>query len=208
MPQLLCKENDNIYKINIKFDTYGNIYLDTSNTTLSLKYNLHQLNIDNKGDIYVESYNYQECDKSVKFVGDISILKKHIIQELDYLEKITEGDVIESGEYIIEQEDSEDIVIDEDIVKKYGHCNYKFDFNSSGKENIDIVQYENEEVSALYDTYIYIDDDLIYSSTSKISDSIYKIIIRNDNIYIRQIGYKEKGYNILINNGLIEFVLI
>jgi len=223
MIKITCKgENDITHDIQIKMDKYGNAYLDTSgiNQTYFTEFNykLYQINIDNNNTPYAEPYKLNNSDDNlnnliddtIKF-HDISLLKKHIVDEFEYLDKINEGYVEENNEYFIEDENSDEqnqCLINEDIVNKYGDDNWEFDFSSSTKLDTSIIKIEDECISSLYDTYIYDNQDLIFCSTSKYSNSIYKITIKDNKIYLRPVGYTEKAYIIMINKiGTIDFIL-
>lgn len=208
MATITCKgENDTTLNVGIKFDVYGNLYLDTTTVDKTYfvsgpKHNLHQVCINGDNTLSVESYNYNIIGKVDDQFKDISLLQKHIVGEFEYLNEIGQGHIDEHHEYCVEEEEEEDFengkIIDEDVVSKYGYDNYEFNFSSS-KKDIEVVKIEEECIVALYDTYVYEGTDLVFSSIAKYSDSIYKITIRDNCVCLRPIGYMEKYYQICIN---------
>lgn len=206
-------ENNTSHNIGIKIDTYGNLYFDTSMIdnkyfTNGQQYTLHQICIDRDNNLAVESHEYEEILVDSKIdLQDISLLQTHIIDEFEYLNKLGEGYVDENNEYFVEEEndDSNGNIIDEDITNQYGFDNYEFIFSSSNNTQIEVVQIKDECLSSLYDVIIYNQDKLVFCSSARHNDSIYKITIRNNTIYLRPVGYPETMYNIFIEkSGLIK----
>lgn len=100
-------------------------------------------------------------------------------------------------------DDDDNISIDGDTVEKFGDNNHKFEFWNT--ENININNRENGDITALYDTYIYDGDKLVFKSHSIDNSSIYRFrIYKNGDIFFRSIGSTERKCKLdYINNELI-----
>lgn len=229
-------ENNNIFKINICFDLYGNLYLDISNikndpyfndSNDSNDANLFQINIDGKNIPIAERGDYPVISDTntnlKKFMFGINHTLKDLVK--DTLDDDDEGGLIEYFNYFPEDEDhydveesnnntenSDDCVIDEDYDRLYGRDNKPFNFTTHNIEDndmndININDREDGNITSLYDTYVYNNGILILKATSQ-TNSIYRIQIHNDgNFLFRPIGYSSTVYKVFIDkNKNIKFV--
>jgi len=154
-------------KINILFDYNGNVYFYQNN-----KNQLYQLNIDKDNKPYLDEYH----DKLIP-IQDINI--KNIIQNEE-----------------LEQEEYSDLYYEEN--------GYEFEELSECDENIfyfygnnDFIINKGNEFNALYDTYIFNDGKLTFSSRNTYSIFIITINLTEKIIMnIREIGGREKTFQI------------
>lgn len=212
---VLVKDNGQDIYFEISFDVYGNVYL--SNQHL-----IYQINVDGKNMPYVEHHDFKFWNapqiniKSFILLNDETSLAAKIKNEHDNNndEEFMNSDeeinwYPEDDNYLNNEEakNSSDELIDEDNINKYGHENKYFEFYRSNQSiDIHINNYVDEEIMALYDTYIY-DDSLIFKSNSIDSSSIYRMrIYKNGDIYFRPIGYSERKFNLSVNNGIMKVV--
>lgn len=209
--------HNNIEKyLQIGFDSYGNVYLYFDSLDKA-----YQLNVNGKNIPYLEPGQYNIIKRSNKNIGTFTILDsetslkskvdKHLEEEHAYDsddDYDLDGDNIsdyypEDSTYLHNDDlQHDDELIDENMLNAYGDDNLKFNFWSFSKdEQISIYDIENEDIMALYDTYIYDNGQLIFKSNSKNGNSIYRLCIHLDGtILFRPIGYTERIFNILINS--------
>lgn len=205
------------------FDPFGNLYLENNGK-------VYQVNISRNHILYLEEgafdivKSYNNKIKQITLLDKQNSLRAKIQKKIDrqddeemfdsddeyYLDDKNEIDYYpEDNDYYHdsdsnEGEDEEYEIIDEDNINKYGEMNLEFNFMKNTEE-IEINYRENSDVMALYDTYIYNNDKLIFCSRSKDNSSIYRIRIIGDNIYCRLIGSNEQQYNIkVLENGNLE----
>lgn len=205
--------NNNPLNVEIKYDVYGNLYFDSSKLNISSIF-CHQICVDNKNGLYLESDGIAiNNNDQVLLIDKIelyndSLLKKKIIDEQN-----NDTLLYEDNEYILNKKDDDeeeydewndsygDSVIDEDNVNLYGKDNIKFDFMQSGLKKCFVGI--KEDIMALYDSYIYDNDSIIFCGKSQNNSSIYRINIKKDKIIFRPIGFSEKIYRLVINNEKI-----
>jgi len=104
---------------------------------------------------------------------------------------------------------SSDDIIDEDLINSYGYHNLKFNFShASDDATIPIYNREDGDITALYDTYIYQNDNLCFKSSSRNDESLYTIKVHDNGIlYFRPHGFREQQYKILFTkNGKLLFI--
>jgi len=208
--------NDKPMLFSICFDYYGNLYLDGSKyndssyfkNTNSVQYMIYQINIDEKNELVAEMGDYKIIDEEFilkknnikKFVKNENNLEKKIkMQENEYFNEDLEYYVIED-----DTKENDEYLLDDDSKKNYGIDNVPFIFSESNttcldKMNIKINHRKNGDICALYDTYIYNDNNLILKSNSYNETSIYRIFIENELLKLKLIGESEKKYIITID---------
>ena len=207
------------------FDPFGNLYLDSNGK-------IYQVNISNKHVPYLEEGLYNIIKQSTNLIKKLTavdkqnslrmkIQKKFEKQEDEeafdsddeyYLDDKNEIDYYpEDNDYYHDSDSSEEDngtihndIIDENNINNYGEMNLEFNFMKNDTDTIEINYRENGDVMALYDTYIYNNNKLVFTSHSKDNSSIYRLRIEGDNIYCRSIGGVEHKYviKILENNDL------
>ncbi|ARF11710.1 hypothetical protein Klosneuvirus_2_146 [Klosneuvirus KNV1] len=212
---------NNNHEITINFDPYGNLYFEHAQKT-------YQIIISGNGLPVLDQGSYTIIQPYVKeFKKIIPIDKKNPLQqklkkklenqennENDnsddeyFLDEQNDDCYPEDKDHIIEEDIEEDdnTSIDGDTIEKYGEYNYKFDFWNI--EHIDINYREDGDITALYDIYIYDDNNLIFKSHSIDDSSIYRFrIYKNGDIFFRPIGGTERKCKLeCINQELILFV--
>jgi hypothetical protein len=229
--------NNKINTIVVNLDPYGNIYF-SNNDNLNDSY---QVNVSGKNIPFLDHFNYEIEGEYNKNIGTFTLIDKHnslktklkmkIQKENNYDddeensddEYDLDGDKL--SEYYpedddhVNNEDNEEVdeiygndqYIDEDNIKNYGYDNKKFDFWSSGSENIIPILYRKDsDIMALYDTYIYDNNNLIFKSNSPNNDSIYRFRLNTSGeIYYRIIGQVEKKFKLMFNENnnlnIVEF---
>lgn len=200
----------------VTLDIYGNMYFSMSENDDEC----YQLNINGKDELYLDYFKYTILD-------NISYPCKPFLVEENNLKKQVEKDLEELNELEdIDDEDEEEIYIpeDEDIyLEKEDDYNcdifnadndefcdeYYFEFYSNNKNNANNTETKiierNEDIGALYNSYIYKNTELILLSRSNSSTYIVKIF--NDaTILFRPIGSKEKKYYLVFESNIIKLV--
>lgn len=205
--------------ITVSFDPYGSLYIDHNQKT-------YQVNITGTGLPSLEEGTYQIIKPYIKeFKKIIPIDKTNPLQKKlkKKIEKHdNEDDNNSDEEYFLEDENDnnyypedqdhvneeennsdDDISIDGDTIEKYGEYNHKFDFWNNG--DINIYNREDGDITAIYDTYIYDSNKLIFKSHSMDDSSIYRFVIHNNgDILFRPIGGIERKCKLIFaNNELI-----
>lgn len=215
------KLKNNNHEIAISFDPYGNLYYEHAQKT-------YQVNITGTGMPVLDQGKYtiiQPYDKDYKKIiptDKNNPLQKKIKKNLDkqedhensddeyFLDEHNDDYYPEDQDHVIDEEndenDDDNISIDGDTIEKYGEYNYKFEFWNNDK--LDINYREDGDITALYDTYIYDGNDLIFKSHSADNSSIYRFrIYKNGDIFFRPIGGIERKYKLeYINQELFLFV--
>lgn len=211
---------------NISFDTYGNLYFEDKINT-----KVYQLNVDGKNIPYLDQGQYKVLNKSPININTFVLLDKNTslkarIKKIqanhnmnddddynsdDDFDLEGDGNVIDyypedNDHYNNLNDDSENDsgMNDEDKIKMYGSQNLQFNFWASSPDSpIEINYREDGDITALYDVYIYDEhNNLIFKSTSKQEDSIYRLrIFYNGDIYFRPIGYTENRYILKIDDS-------
>jgi len=181
-------------KIIILFDRYGNIYLENNN-------NLYELEIDKKNNPIITNINNNKQEEILN-INKITINKNKLQQKI-IDEDNEEYKEIEDKEYTINGKIKE-IIIDEDNINEYGIYNKPFIFYSPKYSETKIIDMD-QNISALYDTYIYENNTLIFVSKSCEEESIYRLILHtNGIIQFRNIGENNRQYRLNINNDTIN----
>ena len=203
------------------FDFYGNLYF-TSTGDKS-----YQVNIDGKNNLFLEEGIYKILSneeinrKGLVVTKGMDSLSNKILTENENCDnedneynpysdednEKEENDYYpeEDDYYLSDESDSETYdLIYEDIEKKFGNHNKRFNFFSIRK-NLDddelINSREHGDVCALYDTYIYDHNMLCFKSSAQNNDSCYRIkLYSNGNIIFRPIGYSEQNYKLILDN--------
>lgn len=195
---------------NISFDPYGGLYFSNDSHT-------YQVNIDGRNNLLLEVGDYPVITDYVKPIYKIQnldekSLKQKLKEEEEEREKYNDNsDEQEEEDYY--PEDNDYVVIDEPIHKEeeleleveeldhdYGEHNLKFTFWSPGTDQIKVCYRKHGDIMALYDTYIYDQNNqLIFKSNSSDDSSIYRIrIYPNGEIHFRPIGHSEKKYHLQV----------
>lgn len=221
-------EINNTCKPIICFDLYGNAYLDTgleqiyqicvngknepfldkgvykiiNNTDSSMKLSKNYKCVKGANTLLEKSKTslIEEAD------GEIDVSTVHLElfpEDYDYCVDDTIKD--ESSENELSDNDVQDnTFLDEDIEKNYGSHNKKFMFKNIGlgNKNIPIENREFGDVCALYDTFIYDGDKLIFISCDSVYDSVYRMqICTSGLIKFRPIGNQDKIYKIIVDGS-------
>jgi hypothetical protein len=208
----------------LSFDPFGNLYLESEGK-------VHQVNISDKHIPYLEEGAFEPIKqyttpiKKLELLDKENSLRSKIQKKMErqedeemydsddeyYLNDENEMDYYpEDNDYYHdesvsheEEEDNNDI-IDEDNVNAYGERNLEFKFLQNDVDKMEINYRENGNVMALYDTYIYENNKLIFNSRSSDNSSIYRFKITGNNIYCRLIGGVECKYTIkCVDNNII-----
>lgn len=192
----------------ISFDIYGNMYIADN----------YQMSINETNTLYLEYGNYNKINdgqSNSKYYCSISQLQEHsTLLKKSIKDKLNENDENSDDTNPAHDEDSVDYYpenvdmsensgdsygdIDEDNQKQYGEQNlrFKFWFDSSQTNNL-VNERNSGDIMALYDVYMYDNNNLIFKSASQDNSSIYVIKINiNGDIYFRPIGHNEKKYRI------------
>lgn len=210
------KINNNGHEITLSFDPYGNLYFEHNNKFYQIIISGNDVPILDYGN-YSIIKPYKKQFKQIINIDKSNPLQRKLKKKINDQENNEDND--SDDEYFLEdhnddyypedqdyENDNEDISddnisIDGDTIEKYGEYNYKFDFWLN--EEINIYYREDGDITALYDTYIYDNEQLIFKSHSVDDSSIYRFrIYKNGDIYFRPIGGIEKKYKLENNNGL------
>lgn len=202
-------------RLKISYDYYGNVYIDASclkeDTFFlpSVKDYIYQLNIDGYNNLFMEPGTYKIYDTDItkktyelkhiepkpKPESEPKLELEPTLEEEEEPEYFPEEDQY----YINKNDDSDNEYIYEDIEKQYGVYNKRFNFSSS-ITCIPIEMREDGEVSALYDSYIYNNNNVCMVSNSANEDTYYRIKLHMDTgiIQFRPLGGEEKTYKLYI----------
>lgn len=192
----------NNYEILNKYDGKLNTFmlLDKNN---SLKTKIKNLKIERNSENLDDNLDHDETEYDSEEEYDLEgdkIKQDYYPEDNDHLDNNNDNDNDSDGTEIY----------DEDNIKMYGQSNLQFSFWTQNIENdIDINERVNGDIMALYDTYIYDNNDnLIFKSSSRDASSIYRIkIYQRGDIFFRPIGYKEMKYKIINENDVLSFVI-
>jgi len=188
-------DKNEIINIKISFDEFGNLYFEDN-------YIIYQININSKNNLYADIGDYKLLSnennfKKSKFSLDKKLTKK-IKNDLDnnYFEENYYPEDNEYYEYSFINDDH-DIYYNEDVIKKYGTNNQPFNFSTNNTYNIfPVNNRENGHVMALYDSYVYKNNKLLFKSNSYNNESYYRLNIHLEGyIYFRPIGNSITKYN-------------
>ena len=206
------------------FDPFGNLYLENNGK-------VYQANISGKHILYLEQglfdiiKSYNSKIKKIDLLDKQNSLKVKIQKKIDrqddeemfdsddeyYIDNKDEIDYHpEDNDYYHDDSDDDDDtyeIIDDDNINRYGDMNSEFSFMNNDIE-IKINYRENGDVMALYDTYIYNNDKLVFCCRSKDDSSIYRLRIIGDNIYFRLIGDREQKYTVKVSNEALDLECI
>lgn len=223
--------------ISISFDVYGSLYLhDDSEKSYAHQLNVNGNNTpyfeSGTYDIY-EPYTdkpgtFTILDKNNSLKTKI---KKKLERDIENEEEYNSDDDYdldgdgandidyypEDGDHLNDDQDANNSdsdsdsgnYLDEDNIKNYGHNNIKFKFWNNTHNNPIPIYYRNfGDIMALYDVYVYDNNNLIFKSNSSDNSSVYRFKIHtNGDIYFRPIGYSEKKYKLKFTDSN-ELVLI
>lgn len=197
----------------VSLDVIGNMYLSISENDDMC----YQLGINGKDELYLDYFNYTILNNNIypckPFLVEENNLKKKVEEDLEELNELEDFDDEEEEEIYIPED--EDIFLEKEEEYNYDIFNededeedeYYFDFYSNNKNNnieTKIIE-RNEDIGALYNSYIYKNSELILLSRSH--SSTYIIKIYNDNtILFRPIGSREKKYIIVLESNIIKLV--
>lgn len=197
-------------QIHISFDKYGNLYLSNN----KMDNECYQINVNNKNQLYLDYYNYNIIKKYENIYKKFGIeeqhLKKKINKEIENI-KIEDPECDEEEEEIYIPED-ESLYIENDNDNDNDNDNYNicynngedFEFFALATKKLNIFK-RNENIQALYNTYVYVNNELQIMSRS--IDSCYILKIYDDIIYFRAIGSKEYKYKITTLDNKININL-
>lgn len=173
-------------KILIYFDSYGNLYFKHNNTN-------YQVNID----------TIPICEPIIDSI--LGIYKKVdtlTAQKQNLKEKIRQQLEEDENEYLDSDSDTESEPkddsdsVDLDIINDYGENNRKFIFSTS-IDIIKVFELKNSRIASLYNTCIYHNNELIFTSESYYQDHIYTIhLYTSGDIIISQVGHNNKTYKL------------
>lgn len=181
---------------NLEFDYYGNVYF-------SFGGRVYQLNVDGRNHLQLLDGDYHilgthEDTKLMVPSQGMSLNKKirEEREESDDDENDDDDPFIEDRDYWNEDSDSEDILFDEDNMARYGLSNQPFIFWSTGDQKIPVNYRQHGDISSLYDTYVYRYDDILFRSSSRNEQSIYRLVIRDDALLFRTPGETGSMYRL------------
>jgi hypothetical protein len=227
-------DNNTTIDLPIFFDKYGNLYVDIESVDgndliddlKNQQISSYQININNKNVPCSEPGVYKTIDIIKNSVGkfqlvqDHNMLQKKATKKLenvhDMFDENNEYEELDDSKYYPEQQEYFDIeitnsndLIDEDNINMYGHHNQPFKFSDlSSADPTTIKNIDGEDISALYDTYVYDNNILKFYSNSKTNDSLYVLRIdTNGSITLRLNGSYETNYELLLTKfGKLLFV--
>lgn len=166
--------------IPIHIDTNGNLYFE-------FKKKLFQLNVDKNDDPIFEEGNYEIISDQPTQLGEI--VKSNYFGD----EKYFPEDNCHSLKDEFSDNDSED-------EEEY------FTFYKSNKEiDFPIYERENGHILALYDIFIYHNEELIFQSKLKNGMCCYRVLLQtNGDFHFRPIGNTDEQYHLdLINDSIV-----
>lgn len=210
------------HDVEISFDYYGNIYFELYGET-------YQLDIDKNNDPILDIGDYeiyrdgssiniltfdQLADMRQSKMNDkYNEADEEDDEEDESQKKYDDEDFLENEndyKYNDEFDDESDNEYEdnnyytfEDIENKYGTGNKRFRFSSNFTENIGISLRKNGEICALYNSYIYKNEELCFRSES--SDdyaSCYCLKISyNGSIKFGSLGQEEHQYQLVFRDS-------
>lgn len=186
------------------FDKYGNAYLDGRETSYGkiLKLGISKTNgLEIEEDFTIiddEDYDYKRLTSitkinslTAKLKEDEKKLQKDKIREF-YDEDIDDNYYPEDDHYYVEQSDDED----EDYLAIDDYQEFSFCSN----DKIKLVNIENEEINALYETIVYDNGNVLCKSTLNNSSIPFRIMIHtNGKIIVKTTGTSEKSFRLCLN---------
>lgn len=205
--------SNSIEKASVSFDRYGNLYL----TFRDINY---QLNVDGKNKLFLLTGDYEISEPDTDLINQVKIKKmtasngmlfqKKIREELEELDSDGElddedydllkedDDYWEDEKEILSEDEEEDYLINEDLIEKYGEQNQPFVFWSTrSEEEIQINHRRDGDITSLYDSFIYENQQIIFRAQSLNEDSIYRLIINDGLILFRPIGESDRSYRLV-----------
>ena len=176
---ILNQKNEPVI-LNIFFDSYGNLYLHTNEDCFQVNIDKNNLPIGDRGNYKILGhYNDIRTD---------SLLNKALDHERpNNLE--------------------EDKIVNEDVIKRYGYHNREFCFsNLKDSYKIPVYEIENEEIAALYDTSVYINENICFMSSSESHESIYEFsVCNNGTIKFNLMGSQQRTFKIKLFENMLQF---
>ena len=220
---------------NLYFDVNG--IKNNEYFTDGLQFNSLQINVDGRNRIYGEEGDFNILETKKDKLNKFKLTEEHSklqhktvveltknTEELEVYNMFDDGEIDpdmvdpyeeeikyfpERAEFFETDAVSPDEIINEDVVNTYGHHNVKFIFSHSSDDSmISIQDREDGDVTALYDTYVYQNENLCFKSSSKDDESLYTIKIHdNGTFYFRPHGFKGQEYKVLFTkNGKLLFI--
>lgn len=198
-------------QVKISFDNYGNIYLDDILTGKT-----YQVNIDGRNNLFFEEGSYP-TQKSVAIVSKLhsepdqslkNIVRTHVPDDMeeafdeDFLNQEEFYKHLEEEKYCYEDKnsDSEDELTTNTFDEE--EWNSKFRFSTINEEYKPTVENrENEDICALYDTFVNHDGQIVFKSSAVNYYSPYRInILTSGKLIFRPVGSAEKHYKLERNH--------
>lgn len=197
--KVICKDQ----VIYISIDTIGNLYL----SLLEYDNRCYQININARNELYLDHYDHNITSLDPwpckPFLVEENNLKKKIETECAEEEEEDDEEEIyipeEENIYLEAEEYNDDIFdVNEDTIND----EYDFDFFANNS-NMKVLERDND-IGALYNSYVYEDSKLIFMSRS---NTAYIVKLYNDaTILFRPIGSREIKYNIIITDNNINIL--
>jgi hypothetical protein len=180
----IIDEDGKTQDIRLSFDMYGNLYFNDLQISVNNKNHL----VAEAGDYYVLEKNIDTNFKKLHMFDKNNRLKKKVLKTINepHTEELDDDDpenpyeIEDEDHYVDSGDDEPELVVDEEKSRQYGDDNKPFTFSTSvGIENL-VNDRNNGDICALYDTYIYRDNNLSVKSTSSDNSSIYRIKCYSD----------------------------
>lgn len=198
-------------KASVSFDRYGNLYLTFRDVN-------YQVNVDGRNKLFLLTGDYEIFEPDTELMDQLKIKKmtasngmlfqKKIREELEELD--SDGELDDEDYDLLKEDDDywedekeilseeEDCLINEDLIEKYGEHNQPFVFWSTrSEEEIQIYHRRDGDITSLYDTFIYENQQIIFRARSLNDDSIYRLIINEGLILFRPIGESDRSYRLV-----------
>lgn len=205
---------EDLRNLSINFDIYGNLYFSNDQGNYKILINKNNNLTLEKGDYKIIGH-YNEPIYKIQNLDKKNSLRYKIDEErYEYENDSEEEEEIdyynEDDAYVaIDEPNLEDFEMD-DVDKNtfydYGENNLKFIFWApNDQDQIKVYRKQDENIMALYDTYIYDQkNELIFKSNSPDDTSIYRIkIYPTGEIFFRPIGNTDKKYSLkMLENEL------
>lgn len=216
----------------ISFDLYGNLYFSFDDQVFQITVNKINMPIGETGDYSIIDDEHPKLNKFKLLDEETSLkakVKKHkeIIEHGSDEEYDSDGEIIDNTDYyeedkfVIDENDDDnnsdsekenEVIVYENKLYNFGNDNYKFHFSSIGSFDFKINNRLNGDISSLYDTYIYDNDNhLCFKTNGQNNEVMYRLkLFQNGNCVFRSIGCANINYKISYyrDQNRLEFIRI